>query len=52
MYTDGGSAAAAAGTSATALAATGLDVFWIVVSAVALTMAGVVLTRFRPKEEY
>ncbi|WP_168199764.1 hypothetical protein [Citricoccus sp. SGAir0253] len=44
--------AATTGASATALAATGLDVFWIVVSSVAFIMAGVVLTRLRPKEEF
>ncbi|MEO9248366.1 hypothetical protein ABDK96_11800 [Citricoccus nitrophenolicus] len=43
---------AASGVAATALAATGLDVFWIIVSGVAFIMAGIVLTRLRPKEEF
>lgn len=51
MYGANGSLAAT-GVSATALAATGLDVFWIIVSSVAFIMAGVVLTRLRPKEEF
>lgn len=51
MYGANGSLATA-GASATTLAATGLDAFWIVVSSVAFIMAGVVLTRLRPKEEF
>ncbi|WP_167399004.1 hypothetical protein [Arthrobacter pityocampae] len=51
MYGANGSAAAA-GASAATLAATGLDAFWIIVSSVAFIMAGVVLTRLRPKEEF
>lgn len=51
MYGANGSAAAA-GASAATLAATGLDAFWIIVSGVAFVMAGVVLTRLRPKEEF
>jgi LPXTG-motif cell wall-anchored protein len=34
------------------LAQTGLDSFWMVVSGVAFVMAGVVLTRLRPKKEF
>ncbi|WP_197060627.1 hypothetical protein [Arthrobacter sp. L77] len=51
MYGANGSLAAT-GASATTLAATGLDAFWIIVSSVAVVMAGVVLTRLRPKEEF
>lgn len=51
MYGINGSAATL-GASATTLAATGLDAFWIVVSGVAFVMAGVVVTRLRPKEEF
>jgi hypothetical protein len=51
MYGANGSAAAT-GVAATTLAASGLDAFWIVVSSVAFIMAGVVLTRLRPKEEF
>lgn len=51
MYGNG-TGAAAAGGGVTTLASTGLDAFWVVVTAVALIMAGVVLTRLRPKEEY
>lgn len=51
MYGANGTAATV-GASATTLAASGLDAFWIVVSSVAFIMAGVVLTRLRPKEEF
>lgn len=50
MYGTSGNLTAAG--TATALAATGLDIFWIIVSGVAFIMAGVVLTRLRPKEEF
>ena len=51
MYGASSSTAAGVG-SATLLAQTGLDSFWLVVSGVAFVMAGVVMTRLRPKKEF
>ena len=49
MY--GASSTAIAGVE-TMLVQTGLDAFWLVVSAVAVVMSGVVVTRLWPKKEF
>lgn len=51
MYT--ATTTTAAGTGATAaLAATGFDTFWLVVTGMAVIMGGIMLNRLRPKREY
>lgn len=51
MY--GATTTTVAGTGATAtLAATGFDSFWLVVTAMAVIMGGIMLHRLRPKREY
>ena len=46
------SAGLAGSAGATALASTGFQLFWLIITAVALTLVGVVLMRLRPKSEY
>jgi hypothetical protein len=46
------SATLAGSAGAGALAATGFELFWLAVTAIALFLVGVVLMRLRPKAEY
>ncbi|MCU0284495.1 MAG: hypothetical protein MUD13_11475 [Candidatus Nanopelagicales bacterium] len=46
------SASLAGSAGAGALAATGVELFWLVITAIAVFLVGVVLMRLRPKAEY
>ncbi|MCU0300927.1 MAG: hypothetical protein MUF35_04890 [Candidatus Nanopelagicales bacterium] len=46
------SASLAGSAGATTLAATGVQVFWLIVFATAVVLIGMVLMRLRPKSEY
>jgi hypothetical protein len=46
------SATLAGSAGAGALASTGIELFWLVFTALALLMIGIILMRLRPKGEY